>query len=118
MALNETVMRAVRVLISTQEAGLLLPPILDGCVSLCNNTRGICIELLGDILYKLAGSIEVVEKLHIIYPGIVSSIQAPVVLSLDQAPLTGIVSSIQAPVIFSLDQAPLRFRLAINNLSL
>ena len=45
-----------------QEAGLLLPPILDGCVSLCNNTRGICIELLGDILYKLAGSIEVVEK--------------------------------------------------------
>ena len=47
-ALNETVMRAVRVLISTQEAGLLLPPILDGCVSLCNNTRAFvssCLEI-------------------------------------------------------------------------
>lgn len=60
--LTETVIRALRVLISTQEIGLILPSIMDGCKSRCDNTRAHCIELLGDLLYKLAGNIEIVEK--------------------------------------------------------
>lgn len=61
-ALTETVMRAVRVLIQKQEVGDLLPPVLDGCGSRCENTRSCSIVLLGDILYQLAGEQDIVEK--------------------------------------------------------